>query len=254
MNFDASICFNESFYRLDDEIMSIIPCYDTFYKYYSNYSEKMRIPDLYGKTVRVTSKQFPKLYSIISSVCEGFHMDCPQMFVYEGFYYDIESYGIARPWIEISSASVSDLTAEELTFFISREIFKIKAHITERYMVVEECLRFINSHGSKFFLHDKIKKGLELKYASWSRCAQYSADNFGYYIVQDLALTTRCILLSILNNKFLVDNIAISEYINDCNKIDLLSDKVSVFTKYDERIPYGQYRIKNLIRFAVCNC
>ena len=78
----------------------------------------------------------------------------------------------------------------------------------------------------------------------------YSADNFGYLIVKDIVPCVKCILLLILNNKELVEKLNIREFIIQGDKISRLGDKVSRYTKNDEKIPYGPYRIKNLILFS----
>ena len=54
----------------------------------------------------------------------------------------------------------------------------------------------------------------------------------------------------ILNNRKLVGTVNLAEYLNTASEINKLDDAVSTFTKNDEKMPYGQFRIKNLIRFA----
>ena len=41
-----------------------------------------------------------------------------------------------------------------------------------------------------------------------------------------------------------------NEYLQDSKEINRLVDVVSTYTKNDEKIPYGQFRIKRLIAFA----
>ena len=85
----------------------------------------------------------------------------------------------------------------------------------------------------------------------WSRIAHYTSDQFGYLISKSLKSSVQAIMLLIFNNRFIVDNINVAEYINQTEKINLLDDKVSNFSKLDEMIPYGPFRIKNLFTFAI---
>lgn len=252
MQIDASICFHNKFKKIDEELYSLIPCYDVFEKYYRDFDEKIRIPDLYGKTLRVSKRQLSNIYDLVNDICFDFHMETPEVFVFENYYYEFESYGINRPWIELSASAVTEMSEKELMFFLSREIFKIKTGITARYMVAEECQKFVKQHNSIMLFSEHAEKVLNLKYSQWSRLAQYSADCFGFLVVEDFELVVKCILLSILNNRVLASQINIKEYLNDSIKIDQMSSAIYNYTKGDEKIPYGQYRIKNLISF-ICN-
>ena len=56
---------------------------------------------------------------------------------------------------------------------------------------------------------------------------------------------------TILNNKYLVNEINISEYLKQGDKISSLNDDVHIFTKIDEQVPYGPDRIKKLLAYAI---
>jgi hypothetical protein len=38
--------------------------------YYKNYTEKMKKPDLLGKTIKITDRQFPKIYKIANKIAK----------------------------------------------------------------------------------------------------------------------------------------------------------------------------------------
>ena len=243
----------KDYIQLSNDLKDIISSYDSCEKYYCDFTETMRKPDLYGKTVRVTSKQFPIIYKLVEEISRLLEIPVPDVFIYENYYYEFEAYGIKKPWLEISASAVADMDLQELKFFLARELFKIKIGATKNYMIVEEFIKFLDKHSSMVMFSENMVESLRLKYAQWSRATQYSADNFGYYVIDDVEIASRSIMLSILNNRFLTENLNIKEYLEDCNLIDKNNDAVSVYTKYNEKVPYGQYRIKNLIKFSSLN-
>ena len=253
--------FHDKYDELTHDLMITIPSYDTIKTYYKEFDEKIKKPDLYGKTVKVSSKQFPNVHRILTTLSQEIGMEAPEVFVYENFYYEIESYGTDKPWIEVSAKTIADFNDEELKFLFAREFFKIKNGITELYMVSEQCLRIVNENLSIVVISDSLAKIFKVKYAQWSRVCQFSADNFAFLhtrisakgnscCIGDLRTCLAVMLTMILNNRKLVEVVDLPEYLNSAVDINRLDDSVSTFTKNDERMPYGQFRIKNLIRFA----
>ena len=93
-------------------------------------------------------------------------------------------------------------------------------------------------------------EALKVSMYKWHRIMNFSSDNFAYAICGSLKDSIDVILLTILNNKRLVSNVNLGEYIKQANKIDSLDDEVYNNTKLDEMVPYGPYRVKNLISYA----
>lgn len=258
---NSEFYFHEKFDELTKDLKQTIPSYDSIKAYYQEFDEKIKKPDLYGKTVKVTEKQFSNVFQILTSLAEKMQMDVPEVFVYENFYYEIESYGTDKPWIEVSAKTVADFNNEELRFLFAREFFKIKNGITELYMICEQSLKMINENLNIVVFSDSLAKVFKVKYAQWSRVCQFSADNFAFlhtrtkdnnhaYAIGDLKTCLFVMLTMILNNRKLVETMNLKDYLNSASDIIRLDDPVSTFTKNDEKMPYGQFRIKNLIRFS----
>lgn len=250
--------FYDRYEQLTKELKQTIPSYDSIKAYYQEFDEKIKKPDLYGKTVKVSSKQFKNVFRILTSLAKEMQMEVPEVFVYENFYYEIESYGTDKPWIEVSAKTIADFGEDELRFLFAREFFKIKNAITELYMVCEQSLKIINENLNIVLFSDSVSKIFKVKYAQWSRICQFSADNYAFLYTKSIGDTNignlkTClivILTMILNNRKLVETINLTEYLNTASEINRMDDPVSIYTKNDEKMPYGQYRIKNLIRFA----
>ena len=217
--------------------------------YYKNYTEKMMLPDLLGKTVMVTHKQFPELYEIALRICDLINFNVPKIYVYEDFYYGIDSRGMTCPWIEISAKTLEDFTEDELIFLIAKEINNIFLKHTYYYEIIDHTKKYIHGHitvpGS-----DTIKKVDILPMMTWARIACYTSDCFGYIMNGNLTACTSAILKMVLNSSFLADHVNVKEFINQSSEINSLNEDACNKSKYDEMVPYACFRIKNLIGYA----
>lgn len=217
--------------------------------YYKNFDEKLRRPDLLGKTVKVSEKQFKEVYHIIKEIANELDMLMPNAYIYEDFYYGVESKGVYDPWIEISAKTLLDFSKEELNFLISREMCNIKLKHTHHNTLIEETLKAMN-HNNIIIGMDTLTQGLKITMYRYSRTANYTSDCFGYIICKDIKVCVKSILKLILNNVYLAENINIQEYMSQAEAINELDDKIYNFTKGDELVPYGPFRIKNLLAYA----
>lgn len=235
-----------------EALEKLIPCIEMVYSYYLEFNEKLRIADLYGKTIEVNERQFPRIYTVAKEIALFSDMDIIPMYVYEDFSYGIEAKGVSQPWIEISAKTIRDLPLEQIRFLLARQYFLVKSEMVRLGAIAEQFL-LLSESASMLPFNDIVSKGFKLKYSSLSRLAHYSADNYGYIAVKDMSVCINAIVALILNSVNLAANIELKSYLSQADKIDRLSDAVSMYTKMDEKIPYGPYRIKNLISFASNN-
>ena len=106
-------------------------------KVYDEIDYKIKLPDFLGKTVKVSEKQFPKVFEMVESLSRKAGISSPSVYVYEEYYYGAESYGISNFWIELSAKTIQDFTEKELQFVLAREIYKIADGVTkQRTMIV----------------------------------------------------------------------------------------------------------------------
>lgn len=218
--------------------------------YYKNFDEKLRKPDLLGKTVKVTNKQFKEIHNIVVKIASDLEMKVPDTYIYEDFYYGVESKGANEPWLEISAKTLLDLSKKELMFLISREMCNIKLKHTYNYTLIEETLKAMQQNNN-IIGADVLAEALKITMYKYSRVANYTADCFGYLMCKDLKVCSKAILKLVLNNVYLSENVNISEYISQAQAINELDDNIYNFTKMDELVPYGPFRIKNLLSYAV---
>lgn len=233
---------------LFNEINNNIPFSKEVVSHYKNFDEKIRKPDLLGKTVQVTKNQFKSVYDIVQKFSEMCEMTAPLCFVYEDFYYGIESKGMSEPWIEISAKTLTDFGEKELMFLLGKEICNIKLGHTYTYTLIKEFLTA--AENSNLIGSDTFTKSLKITLYKWCRISNYSSDCFGYLMCKSISESISAIMKIILNSNYLVKNINTREYIKQAEAINELDDKIYNYTKLDEQIPYGPFRIKNIISYA----
>lgn len=232
------------------ELMSYLLFADEFEHFYANYEEKVLRPDLYGKTVRCSSKQFPHIYEIAQRVSGELKMELPELFVYEDFYYGTDCKGIEKSWIEISAKTVTDFSEQELNYLLTRELLKIQKKWVKTHLVCTQAIAVLPELSMIGIGHDVVQKNLKVAFAKWSRIANYIVDAESYLIVKEIKPCTQAILKCILNSCRLAQAINLTEYLTQGTEISATDDIVSNYSKYDELVPYAPLRIKNLIAFA----
>lgn len=228
---------------------NVIPCPDAILKCYKEYEGKIKIPDLLGKTVRVTKHQIPNLYTKVRKIAEKTGIETPDVFLYEDFYYGVQAKGLILPRIEISAKTVVDFDEEEFDFLLAREMCRIK-HDMIRWTLVGEQYFSMVEKVDRIPGVDTLSKTFQLVYANWRRVAEYSADCYGYDVVKDIRPCVRAILILILNNVALANQVNIREYIAQVQDIYQLDDMVYRYSENDEKVPYGPLRIKSLLAYA----
>lgn len=215
-------------------------------KVYDEIDCKMKQPDFLGKTVKVSQNQFSQVYDIIQQMCVNEKMESPAVYVYEDYYYGAESYGISRPWIEVSAKTIQDFNLEELIFVLAREIYKISDGVTKQKTMMEERFKMIRQ-----FAPDELEQMSKMSFYHWYRLANYSADNYAYLMCGSMKSSINAILLTVLNSRMLVEQVNIKEFIRQASEINRLDDMVSNYTKADESVPYAPHRIQNLLAYAI---
>lgn len=221
----------------EDVFKIAIPAFE---KMYVDIDYKLRQPDLLGKTVKATTNQFSEVYCMVEDLADEAGIEVPAVYIYEDFYYGMESYGVEEFWIEISAKTIKDLNKKELCFLLAREIYKIADGITRMNTLMNMQAEI---------LYDR--KAYKLAFYKWYRLANYTADNYGYLACRSIKDAINAILKLVLNSVSLAQEVDIEEFIGQAAEISRLNGKVYNHTKLDEPIPYAPYRVKNLLAYAM---
>ena len=215
---------------------------------YQTMEYRTKIPDLLGKTLLVTDKQFPKIHQIASELSAKMEMECPAIYVFEDFFYGMESYGMGDYWIEVSAKTIRDFTYQELTFLLAREFYKIKNNVVYHTMLMNQMFKI---QAAVPAVGDALQKISRTKFNHWCRLENYTADNFGYLMCGDLTSCVHAIVAMILNSKSLLSQVDMGAFIKQSSNINKLDDVVSNYTKSDEVLPYAPLRVESLMAYAV---
>jgi hypothetical protein len=215
---------------------------------YVEMEQAMKIPDLLGKTVLVTENQFSEVNQILKDLSAKMNMEKPDMYVFEDFFYGIESYGMKNFWIEISAKTIRDFKKAELRFLIARELYKIKSNVTYQTMFMNQMR---NIYASVPFTGNTMEKVSRVNFNHWCRLENYTADNFAYLICGDVNTSIKTIVTMVLNSKSLAEELNIASFIRQASAINKLDNIVSNYTKSDETLPYAPLRIESLLAYTV---
>ena len=208
----------------------------------------MKKPDLLGKTLLVSERQFSKVNSMVLELCDFMEMSKPDIYVFEDYFYGIESYGMCDYWIEISAKTIRDFTDSELRFLFARELYKIKAGVVYQTMLKNQVFRLQASIPA---IGEMIKETSRFKFNHWCRLENYTADNFGYLMCNDLTASINAIVAMVLNSKSMLSEIDMAAFVKQASAINKMDDVVSNYTKSDETMPYAPYRVECLLAYAI---
>lgn len=232
-----------------DEMLKVVNFEEVLENQYIHFEEKKRKPDLLGKTVKVSEKQFPQVHSLIRDMERKTGLRMPDLYVYEDFYYSMESKGILEPWIEVSASMIADFNSKELEFMLARELGRVHFKHTRYSTLMNESLE-LYAKGLIPFSEGVAEEVARVMFYRWNRLASYSVDCFGLLLADDLHAATQSILKCVLNSKYLAKNINLPEYLKQAEGINGLHDQVFEAAKNDEQFPYGPFRIKYLLAYT----
>jgi len=237
-----------------------------FREYFEEVEEEGCLPDLYGKSLLVTEDQFPDINSKLVAISAFLGIQPPECFVYEGYRYLCDSEGLGQPRLELSARVVRDFSDLELTHLLAKELYHIAADHLRREMMAEKMLTLVQtlpSVGSGIpgvGLVMKFGGGAAFEAATfslrniafnWYKTACFSADSFACAYTGDLTSSLNALLLTIFNERSLVAELNVREYLKQIGKIEGLMGPLATLDKVDEVLPYGPYRVLNLFRYTL---
>lgn len=235
---------------------------DVLMEQFEEIEEEGALPDLLGKNILVTRNQFPKIYSIVKDIAKALEMPIPQAYVYDNYKCVIDSEGIRIPRLEISARLVKEFKNNELIHVIAKEMYHIKfGHIYYEVMA-EKTMSLLTSLPNipginilKQFGSDFAAQGTNFHFQAisfkWFTQACFSAENFAIAYTNDIGSSISATLLGIFNERELAQSININDYLGQIAKIELCIGPAATLERINEVIPYGPYRIDNMIKFVL---
>ncbi|MFZ2958571.1 MAG: hypothetical protein WA705_16915 [Candidatus Ozemobacteraceae bacterium] len=230
--------------------------------YFEEVEEEAALPDLFGKSVLVGPDQFSNVHGMIKQISKVLEMPQPLCFIYDSSRYEIDSEGVKLPRLEVSVKILQDFSEKELIHVLSKELFHIKVGHTRVKILVSKMTKLLNILPELPVVNILKQFGSNVAFEatafhfrsvafSWYKAACFSAERFALSATDDICSSTTAILLTIFNSKKLVDSINLSSYISQIPKIESCLGPAATVEVTNEALPYGPYRILNMITFAL---
>lgn len=231
---------------------------DAITSYYRNVTEQMRKPDLTA-LLKCSAVQLPAVYKEAKWISGLFSVDVPDIYVFHMDMIGMNPEGLANPWIEIYSLTLAELSKAELSFMLGRSIGHIHCNhmlyevLSEGLLDAAEHLNSVPGVGAILAMvgPNRVNQALKLVLYPWNRASEYTAD-FGGYLASggDLKASCSAILKSVLRSGKLAEAASLKEFYRQVDIIDGMTGYIANFSKIDDKWPYAQYRMRELIRYA----
>lgn len=233
---------------------------ETILEYYKEVEEEAALPDLFGKTLLVNNKQFPHIHSIVKDIAEILNFPAPLCFIYDSQKYLIDSEGISHPRLEISSRLAKDFSRDELKHVIAKEMFHLRQKHIEKQIMTGKILGLFHLLPNlpvismlKTFGGGTAADAAGFHFQNlaftWFKHACFSAENFAVSYTASVKDSITATLLTIFNERQLVESIDVRDYIKQIGRIESCTGPSATLEILNEVIPYGPYRILNMLRF-----
>lgn len=145
-----------------------------------------------AENVRISERQFPKVYACLEWACEVLDLAVPEIYMIDDPEAHAFTYGQTQPFVTLSSGLLEIMDEDELTFLLGIEVGHIKCEHVLYTMVARNIAAIMSTVGQiTFGLSTLLGTGLEIALFDWSRKAQLSADRAGLLTVQDRDVALR---------------------------------------------------------------
>jgi Zn-dependent protease with chaperone function len=170
------------------EALKQVPGIDTVVAKFMEYGfERLFYLDNVAANVRVTRKQFGRIYRSLEWGCKILGVDEPELYIHMDPIPNAFTYGHTRPFIVLTSGLVDMLDDEERFFVIAHELGHIKAdHVLYTAMAKNIAMLVAFVGQMTLGIGALLGQGLVLALNEWFRKSELTADRAGLLCVQDI--------------------------------------------------------------------
>lgn len=232
---------------------------ETIISYYRNIEEKSKLVDLASK-IKCSSTQLSNIYFMAQNIAKYFNVTPPTVYVCYKEDKIISTEGLANPWIEINTETIESIEDNELYFYIARQMAHIQCNHLIFHMIINKMVEYSkdvlnNVPGINLIpMIDKfplIQNHLKIALYPFMRSSEFSADAAAYLAIKgDLDVCCNAILKETLERPEIASKTSVKEFYKQIEIIDSMTNFMANFSKKDEVFPYGQFRIRELIKYA----
>jgi Zn-dependent protease with chaperone function len=140
-----------------------------------------------ASNVRVTERQFPRLYRSLGWGCKILNLEEPELYIAVDPVPNAFTYGHTRPFITLTSGLVDMLDDEERFFVIGHELGHIKAGHVLYTVIARNIAEIIALVGQATLgIGSLLGQSLVIALLDWYRKAELTGDRAGLLCIQDL--------------------------------------------------------------------
>jgi Zn-dependent protease with chaperone function len=149
--------------------------------------ERIFYLDNTASNVRVTERQFPRLYRSLGWGCKILNIEEPELYITVDPVPNAFTYGHTRPFITMTSGLIDMLDDEERFFVIGHELGHIKAGHVLYTIIARNIAQIIALIGQATLgIGNLLGQSLVIALFDWYRKAELTGDRAGLLCIQDL--------------------------------------------------------------------
>jgi Zn-dependent protease with chaperone function len=196
-----------------------------------------------GTAVKVTPKQFPRLFQLVETCADTLRIPVPTMYVSPTIgSLGAHTFGTTDdPCIVVSAALIDHLSEPEMLDVIGHEC----GHIQNNHVVYMTTLHFLK-HAANMFLRWSVKPAV-LALNAWARRAEITCDRAALLCTRDLDVSIACLVKLALGSRKLYSDINVDEYLR---QLEETAQSVGRFDELTRTHPYLPKRVAALRLFA----
>lgn len=199
--------------------------------------------DILGSSVKVSGRQFPRLYDLVAECASELHIPVPTVYVTHNFaQIRLSTLGTETDsFIVIQSATVDRMDDAELKFALGRECGRIQ----NSHVAYHTALQFLTDMTAPVVKWAVTPARMALM--GWSRRAEITVDRAGLICCRDLDVATRTVVKLAVGSQSLVDEIDVDAYLA---QVDDIRRGVGRVSEYFQKHPYLPKRLQALQAFG----
>ncbi|HSZ81700.1 MAG TPA: M48 family metallopeptidase, partial [Polyangia bacterium] len=196
-----------------------------------------------GTAVKVTPKQFPRLFKLAETCADTLRIPVPTLYVSPNIgSLNAHTFGTTEdPCIVVNAALIDHLSEPEMLDVIGHEC----GHIQNNHVVYMTTLHFLK-HAANAFLRWSVKPAV-LALNAWARRAEITCDRAALLCTRDLDVSIACLVKLALGSRKLYSDINVDEYLR---QLEETSRSVGRFDELTRTHPYLPKRVAALRLFA----
>lgn len=198
--------------------------------------------ELLGTAIKVSPKQFPKIWALAESCSKTLHIKTPTVYIASEISLNAHTFGTNDDaYIVIHSALVDHLSEPELMSVIGHEC----GHIQNNHVVFSTALYYLLNAANKFLKWMVTPAVLALQ--SWSRRAEITCDRAGLICARNLDVSQSALLKVAIGSKQLYADLNLDAFLQ---QVEESKGGMGRFTELFATHPYLPKRIEALRLFA----